>query len=544
MSDLFNEEVIEELRDIFKVLSQPVELVYFTQEPACEACRTQQLLLEIVADNSDLITLLTYDLVKHADKAREYGIHKVPATAVNGAQDYGIRFYGITGGYEFNSLVEDIVMVSSGDHGLDPPLLELVNKINRSTHLEVMVTLTCPYCPKMVRVAHQLAMANPLIRADMVESAEFPQLVQRYHVSGVPRTVIDEAEGIEGALPAAQAVVEILKRVNPAAYREYDERLRDAQGERHVSPADSEHLYDVLIVGAGPAAMTATIYASRKSRDVLLLGASVGGQMVNTATIENWPGMYEVGGQELATAFRNHAEHYPMAEKMDVAVEKIQQHDGDFLATCSDGSTYKAHSVIYSSGKQYRHLGVPGEKRFLGQGIAFCATCDAPLFAGKRVAIVGGGNSAFTAARDLQNYATEIHIINVLPDFQADPVLYDAVVADDRVTLHPDFHVTGFLGDDALTGVRMVSGDNQVRQDLAVEGVFLEIGLEPNTRPVAELVALNEQHEIPVARDQSTSVPGLFAAGDCTDEQDKQIVIAAGAGAKAALSADRYLSER
>ena len=543
MSEQFSEETLEQLNEIFSQLSSPVELVYFTQEPACGSCRTQQLLLEVIAEHSAKITLTQYDLIKHADKAREYAIHKVPATAVVGAQDYGIRFYGITGGYEFNSLLEDILMVSSGEHELDAATMILVNKINRPTHLEVMVTLTCPYCPKMVRVVHQLAMANPMIRGDMVDAGEFPQLVQRYQVGGVPRTVIDEGVGIEGALPVSQAVVEILKQVNPGAYREYDEQMRDYRGERHVSKADSEHLYDIIVIGAGPAAMTATIYASRKTRDVLVLGKDVGGQMVNTASIENWPGLGEVGGQELAMLFRNHAERYPLAEQMNTIVTGIIRQADTFVASSEDGKTYKARAVIYCAGKRYRQLEVPGEKRFLGHGIAFCATCDAPLFSGKRVAIVGGGNSAFTAARDLLHYATEIHIINVTPDFQADPVLIEQVTADGKVRLHPSSHVRGFLGDKQLTGIRLESAESQDRQDLAIDGAFLEIGLEPNTQPVADLLTLNARHEIPVDRNQSTEVAGFFAAGDCTDEQDKQIVIAAGAGAKAGLAVDRYLSD-
>jgi len=543
MSELFNEETLEQLKEIFVQLSGKVELLYFTQEPACDSCRTQQLLLEVIAENSDKITLTQYDLIKDADKAREYGIHKVPATAVIGKQDFGIRFYGVTGGYEFNSLLEDILMVSSGEHDLDPGTMALVEKINRPTHLEVMVTLTCPYCPKMVRVVHQLAMANPMIRGDMVDAGEFPQLVQRYQVGGVPRTIIDEGVGIEGALPASQAVVEILKHVNPGAYREFDDQMREYRGERHVSKADSEHLYDILVIGAGPAAMTATIYASRKARDVLVLGKDIGGQMVNTASIENWPGTSEIGGQELAMSFRNHAERYPLAEQMNTQVTLITKQTDYFIASCDDGSEYKGRAVIYCAGKQYRQLDVPGEKRFIGRGIAFCATCDAPLYMRKRVAIVGGGNSAFTAARDLLNYAAEIHIINVTPDFQADPVLTEQVTSSSKVSLHPSTHVWGFLGDKQLTGIRLESEVSQHRQDLAIEGAFLEIGLEPNTQPVAELVTLSGQHEVPVNRDQSTDVAGFFAAGDCTDEQDKQIVIAAGAGAKAGLAADRYLAD-
>jgi glutaredoxin-like protein len=543
MGELLNEETLAEIRSILSELTAPVELVHFSQDPMSPNCSAQLELLRTIEPLSDKLTLTHYDLVNNRDKAREYDINKVPATAVIGDQDYGIRFYGLTGGYEFNSLIEDILMVSSGEHGLDPVVMELLSRIDKPTHLEVLVTLSCPYCPKMVRVVHQMAMASPMVKGDMIEASEFPQLVQRYHVGGVPRTVINEGLGIEGALPPTQAVFEILKHVNPRAYREFEEQMREVRGERHVTKADPNHIYDVLIVGLGPAAMTATIYAARKGRDVLVIGKEIGGQIVNTETIENWPGIPDIGGQDLAMAFRNHAERYALAEKLDTSVTRINRLDDSFMAICDDETSYRARSVIYCAGKQYRHLGVPGEQRFIGQGIAFCATCDAPLFNGRRVAVVGGGNSAFTAARDLLKYASEIHIINIQPDFQADKLLYEQVAADRKVSLHAGIQVKGFLGDEQLVGIRLHDDQRNEFYDLAVEGVFLEIGLEPNTLPVEGLVRLNEAREIIIEGDQSTGIPGFFAAGDCTDEVHKQIVIASGAGAKAGLAADEYLQD-
>ncbi|MGD2119280.1 MAG: FAD-dependent oxidoreductase [Chromatiales bacterium] len=543
MTDIIDDKTLEEVRKLLNELQNPVELVFFSQTPACDTCRQQAEILQLLNGLSDQLKLTTYDLIEDAEQARSYQVSKVPATCVIGAQDYGIRFYGITAGYEFSSLIEDILMVASGESGLDPEVEALSELIDQPTQLEVMVTLSCPYCPKMVRVAHQLAMANPNIRGDMIDAAEFPQLVQRYEVSGVPRTVINGGAGIEGALPAPQALLEILKHVNPPVYDKLEAQMREARGERHVSQPDPQHLYDSLIVGAGPAAMTAAIYAARKALDVLVIGQHVGGQITNTASIENWPGIPEISGDQLAGLMRNHAESYQIAEQLNTEVSRIEKSPQGFIVSTSNDERFQAKSVIYCAGKQYRTLGVPGEQRFLGHGIAFCATCDAPLFRDKRVAVVGGGNSAFTAARDLLNYAREIHIINVLPDFQADPVLQEEVGQSPLVTLHPSTHVREFLGNDRLSGIRLEHDSGNDRQDLAVEGVFLEIGLQPNTGPVADLLQLNSADEIPVQRDQSTEVDGLFAAGDCTDETEKQIVIAAAAGARAALAVDRYLQQ-
>jgi NADH-dependent peroxiredoxin subunit F len=226
-------------------------------------------------------------------------------------------------------------------------------------------------------------------------------------------------------------------------------------------------------------------------------------------------------------------------------VERIERDSDHFRVLIESAQYYRGRSLIYCTGKRYRRLNVPGEERFIGRGVAWCATCDAPLYRDKRIAVVGGGNSAFTAVRDLLRYAAEIHVIHMLDSFQADPVLVEEsrrAESEGKVHFHLNSRVREYLGGERLEGVRLAATDGAARYDLAVDGVFLEIGLEPNSAPLSGLLVLNEHGEVPVGRDQSTVVPGLFAAGDVTDEPDKQIVIAAGAGARAALAADRYLS--
>ncbi|WJW76360.1 FAD-dependent oxidoreductase [Thiohalobacter sp. IOR34] len=542
MTEAIDARTREAVRRLFESsLQGPVRLLFFTQRMPCQACREQRALLEALADLSDRLQLEVHDLQGDAGLAQRYGIRRVPATAVLGEQDHGIRFYGVTSGYEFDSLIEAILMVSGGETGLDAEARALARRIRHPLHLEILVTLTCPYCPAMVQLAHQLAYLNPQIQADMIDAAQFPELAQRYQVSGVPRTVVNERPAFEGALPPRDALLEILRLAEPEAYEEVEAALRSQRGERRVRDPDPGHRYQLLIVGAGPAAMGAALYAARKELDLLLLGDRPGGQIVNTAQIENWPGIATIGGQELAEQFRRQIERFPIAERLHLSVDRIERDGQDFLAHAGDGRVYRAQAVIYCAGKRYRTLGVPGEQRFLGHGVAFCATCDAPLFRDKRVAVVGGGNSAFTAARDLLPFAREIHVINILPDFQADPVLIDEVRASNRVRLHPAMEVREFLGRERLSGIRLRGVEDGRQQDLAVEGVFLEIGLVPNSQPLQGLLELNERGEVPVARDQSTAVAGLFAAGDVSDEAVKQILVAAAAGAKAALAAHEYL---
>lgn len=545
MPDLIDAKTKKELKETLTRLKEPVRLVFFSQEHACVACREQEGLLRELAGLSSKITLERYDLLADAGLARTMGIDKVPGTAVIGRKDFGIRFFGMTMGYEFGSLMEALALASSGTSGLPHEIERLLGLIDVPVHLEIMVTLTCPYCPKMVHLAHQMAVANDNIRADMVESSQFAPLVQRYHVGGVPKTVINEgAASFEGALPASQAVLELLKAVKPEVYEEIDAQIREATGERLARPASVGEIYDLLIVGAGPAALSAAIYASRKNLNVAVVGEAMGGQITNTADIENWLGIPSMSGREMASLFRAHAERYPIAEQIGVKISSVRRRNDLFDVHTVTGQVFRGRTVIYCAGKEYRTLGVPGEKRFLGRGIAFCATCDAPLFRDRNVAVIGGGNSAFTAARDLLGHAREIHIVNILKDFQADPLLLDEVKKARNVTLNGGMRVVEFLGTEKLTGVRLASVDESDRLDLNVDGVFLEIGLTPNSDPVKDLVRLNAEGEVEVGRDQSTSVPGFFAAGDVTDEQEKQIVIAAGAGAKAALAAYRYLLER
>jgi NADH-dependent peroxiredoxin subunit F len=385
---------------------------------------------------------------------------------------------------------------------------------------------------------------NANIRADMVEASAFPALVQRYGVRGVPLTVIDGRPAFEGALPAMAAVMEILKIVDPAKHARVDAKLRERGDESKVTEAKPGLPFDVIIVGAGPAAMAAALYAMRKSRRVGLIGETAGGQINNTALIENYPGTTQISGSELAQLFRHHLETYPVAERLHTKVTAITARDGMFQVVTQNRMVFEARCVIYAAGKRYRRLGVPGEERFVGRGISFCGTCDAPLYRDKVAAVVGGGNSAFTAARDLISYAREIHVVHMLDEFQADAALVEEVRKAPHVSLHMKSEVREFLGSDRLSGLRISADGGSRRFDLSVDGVFLEIGLVPNTEPLKALLKLNRHGEVPVDREQATEIPGLFAAGDATDEPDKQIVIAVGSGARAALAADRFLSRQ
>ncbi len=541
MPDLMDEKTEKDVQRLLVKLPSPVDVLYFTQEKVCRACHEQQHILEQVARLSDKIRLKIFDFVKDGPQVTKYRIDKVPATAVIGKKDYGIRFYGLTAGYEFQSLIETILMISTGKTGLSPELEAMIARIDQPVHIEVMTTLTCPYCPRAVHAAQQLAMVNEDIQADMVDSAEFPQLARRYDVTSTPKTMINETHSFVGAMTADGVYLQILKAISPEEYKRIEEAIREAHGQRHVRKAEPDHTYDVIIVGGGTAAMSAAIYAARKALDVLLVAKDLGGQITYTAMVENYLGLPSIDGKELVEQFVMHMEQFPIAESLGEYIAEVKNAKGLFTVVSEGKRQFKGKAIIYCAGKEYRRLGVPGEARFMGHGLAYCATCDAPLYAGKEVAVIGGGNSAFTSVRDLLPFASKIHLIHRRRTFKADPELIKEAKNAKNVTLHTDTTVSEILGKDKLTGIRLRSNDGKHHEDLTVEGVFLEIGLIPNTAPVQGLVELNERGEVTIDRHNATSVRGFYAAGDVTDISQKQIIIAAGEGAKAALSAYDFL---
>ncbi|MDI6795863.1 MAG: FAD-dependent oxidoreductase [Desulfatibacillaceae bacterium] len=526
-------------------LENPVKIIFFSGKQSCPDCAPQEQLLREFAALSPNLTLIVRDIEKHADAAKKLNIDKAPATAVVSEKDYGLRFYGLTSGHEFQSLLEAVIRVSTASTGLDKDLLTLVGLLDEPLHIEVMVTLTCPYCPQMVRIAQQMAMANPLIRADMVETSAFPELAKSYGVTTVPRTAINQTHFIDGAFPPVQAVLEVIKAVKPQIYKAIDEQLRKKRGELAVSKADPDHVYDVILVGGGPAALNALIYAARKNLDIALVAKDTGGQMHDTAMVENWLGVPAISGPDLTEKFMRHAQRHKSAWELDAQVTQVTKKGADFFIHIEGREKpLAAKSVIYCAGKHYRRLGALNEERFLGKGIAFCATCDAPLYRNRPVAVIGGGNSAFTAARDLLGFASSITIVDIAPNFSADPFLVDSVLKNPIVKTLKAHKVEEFLGSESLLGVRVSPVSQNRPVDIDAEGVFLEIGLVPNSGPVEKLLNLNPEKEIPVDQDNKTEVEGFFAAGDVTDQPVKQIITAAAAGARAALSAHEYLAGR
>lgn len=299
-------------------------------------------------------------------------------------------------------------------------------------------------------------------------------------------------------------------------------------------------MYDLIIVGAGPAGMTAAVYAARKRLNALLISKDFGGQVLWTAKVENYMGYQFIEGIELMQKFEAQVKQFPLDQKIGEGVAKLSILDGGFEIKTDKGESYQTKAVIVSSGKRPKQLSVPGEDKLKGRGVTYCAICDGPLFAGEKVAVIGGGNSALEAADDMVKIGEHVYLVSTTT-FTGDQVLVDRLEDASNLTTFLRWQVTEIEGATMVEGIRMKDLNSGEEKRLAVGGVFVEIGLVPNSDFVKGIVKLNELGEIAVGCTSETNVPGLFAAGDVTNVPEKQIVVAAGEGAKATLQAHRYL---
>lgn len=318
----------------------------------------------------------------------------------------------------------------------------------------------------------------------------------------------------------------------------------DLAGLRQFKAPDPGFTYDLIIIGGGPAAMSAAIYAARKLLKVAIITKDFGGQMLETGEIENWLGARRIGARDLVDSFQEHVSDFDLPVSLGAPVMSVRADGDGFAVDADDGKSFSGHSVIIATGKRHRPLGVPGEKEFAGKGVAYCATCDAPFYAGKKVVVAGGGNSAFTTALELLKAGAAVTMVNFTPGWQADGVLQKKAGEFKKLKMLDQHQVLELTGAERLEKVRLKKLTDGKTSAVAADGIFIEVGLIANSSAVKDLLQLNAQGEVVVDCACRTSREGVFAAGDVTTVPYKQIVISAGEGAKAALSAYSYLFER
>jgi len=499
-------------------MTQPIEIVATLD--GSDAAHEMRALLEDVASLSSLIALE----LREAD-----GSVRAPSFAINrvGA-DAGIRFAGLPMGHEFTSLV--LALLQAGGHPpkVDAATAEQIKALEGDLEFEVYVSLSCQNCPDVVQAINLMAVLNPRVRATMIDGALFQAEVESKQIMAVPSLYLNGQPFGQGRMTVEEIVAKL--DTNAAA--------RQAETLKNKAP------FDVLIVGGGPAGASAAVYAARKGIRTGVVTERFGGQVLDTMGIENFISVKETEGPKLAAALENHVKTYDVdIMNLQRAVE-LRQADENGLVTVklASGAELKSRSVILSTGARWREMNVPGEREYRGKGVAYCPHCDGPLFKGKRVAVVGGGNSGVEAAIDLAGIVAHVTLIEFDGRLRADEVLQRKLrsLPNVRVIVSAQTNEVHGAGG-KVSGLTYKDRATGGLHRLELEGVFVQIGLLPNTEWLEGTVALTPRGEIEVDARGQTSLPGVFAAGDATTVPYKQIVIAMGEGSKAALGAFDHL---
>ena len=439
-----------------------------------------------------------------------------------------IRFAAVPMGHEFTSLVPALLQVGGHPPKIEQELIEQIKNLEGDLRFETYMSLTCHNCPDVVQALNLLAVLNPRIQSVVIDGGLYQQEVADRQVLAVPMVYLNGVHFGQGRMD----VEEIVKKLDTGA------AARDA------AKLGAKEAYDVLIVGGGPAGAAAAVYAARKGIRTGLLAERMGGQTMDTMSIENFISVLETDGPKFAAALEQHAKRYEVDILNLQRADKLIPAGADGLVgvELSNGATLKSRTVIVSTGARWREVNVPGEQEYKNKGVAYCPHCDGPLFKGKRVAVIGGGNSGVEAAIDLAGIVGHVTLLEFGAELRADAVLVNKLKSLKNVVIHTQAQTTEITGADGkVNGLTYTDRSNGESRHVELEGVFVQIGLVPNSEWLKGTMELTKHGEIVVDARGQTSVPGVFAAGDVTTVPFKQIIIATGDGAKAALGAFDHL---
>jgi alkyl hydroperoxide reductase subunit F len=441
----------------------------------------------------------------------------------------GVRFAAIPLGHEFTSLVLALLWTGGHPPKAEQETLDAIGTLQGEMEFEVYMSLSCHNCPDVVQALSLMAIRNPAVKVTVIDGGLFQAEVEARQVMAVPMVFLNGQEFGGGRMTLEEIVAKL--DVNADA--------------REAAKLDAKDPFDVLIVGGGPAGAAAAVYAARKGIRVGVAAERFGGQVNDTLAIENYISVLETDGPKFAAALEAQVRHYGVdimnlqrAEKLVPASEP----GGLVQVVMANGASLQARSVILSTGARWRNVNVPGEAEYRNKGVAYCPHCDGPLFKGKRVAVIGGGNSGVEAAIDLAGIVEHVTLIEFADTLKADAVLVSKLKSLPNVTIHTNAQTTEITGaNGTVNGLAYKDRASGEQHHIALEGVFVQIGLVPNTEWLKGTVELSRFGEIVIDAKGHTNIEGVFAAGDCTTVPYKQIVIAAGAGATAALSAFDHL---
>lgn len=447
---------------------------------------------------------------------------RTPSFSVNRpGEDTGVVFAGVPLGQEFTSLVLAILQVSGRPPKVEQQVIDQIKALQGEYHFETYVSLSCHVCPDVVQALNLMSILNPGITHTMIDGAVFKQEVESKDIMAVPSVFLNGEFFESGRM----TIEDILAKLGSGP---------------DASELSNKEPFDVLVVGAGPAGVSAAIYAARKGIRTGIVTERFGGQVNDTLGIENFISVAYTEGPKFVASLQEHVKAYDIDVMTQQRVKRLEKKELIELEL-ENGAVLKSKTVILALGARWRNLGVPGEAEFKNKGVAYCPHCDGPLFAGKHVAVIGGGNSGVEAAIDLAGIAGHVTVLEFMPELKADSVLQERLFSLPNVTVLTNVQTKEITGTDKVNGITYTERDSGETKHIELQGVFVQIGLVPNTEWLGDTVERNRFGEILVDSRGATNVPGVFAAGDCTNQPYKQIIISMGSGATAALSAFDYL---
>ncbi|MCB2300136.1 alkyl hydroperoxide reductase subunit F [Clostridium tagluense] len=449
-------------------------------------------------------------------------LSRTPSFSINRiGEDTGVTFAGIPLGHEFTSLVLALLQTSGRAPKTDEKLINQIKNIKGEYHFESYISLSCHNCPEVVQALNLMSILNAGITHTMIDGGSFKEEVESKNIMAVPSVYLNGEFFGSGRM----TLEEILSKMGNTV---------------DVSEFNDKDPFDVLIVGGGPAGASAAIYAARKGIRTGIVVDRFGGQVLDTMGIENFISVKYTEGPKLAASLEEHVKAYNV-DVMNLQRAKSLEKKDFIQVVLESGAVLKSKTVIVSTGAVWRNVGVPGETKFKNKGVAYCPHCDGPLFKGKHVAVIGGGNSGIEAAIDLAGIVRHVTVLEFMPELKADIVLQQRLYSLSNVTVFKNVQTKEITGTDKVDGISYTERDTGEVKHIELQGVFVQIGLVPNTDWLGETVERNRLGEILVDNHSATNIPGVFAAGDCTNSPYKQIIISMGSGANAALSAFDYL---
>lgn len=466
-------------------------------------------LLDEIAEMSEHITIVEKEL------------KRTPSFSVSKPdEEAGVTFAGIPLGHEFNSLVLAILQVSGRAPKEKQSIIDQIKGLEGKYNFETYVSLTCQKCPGVVQALNLMSVVNPNITHTMIDGSVFRE--ESEDIMAVPAVFLDGEEFGNGRM----TISDILTKLGST---------------QDASEFEGKDPYDVLIIGGGPASGSAAIYTARKGLRTGIIADRIGGQVNDTAGIENFITVKETTGSQFSANLAAHIEEYDIDTMTGIRATNIEKTDQAIRVTLENNAVLETKTAIISTGASWRKLNIPGEDRLINKGVAFCPHCDGPLFENKDVAVIGGGNSGVEAAIDLAGIVKHVTLFEYSSELKADTVLQDRLRSLSNVDIHTNARTAEVLGEDHVTGISYEDLNSGEMKELSLDGIFVQIGLVPNTSWIGDAVELNNRGEVVIDRNNNTNVPGIFAAGDVTDQKNKQIIISMGAGANAALNAFDYI---